>query len=123
MDGIRFFNNLVIAILNKIGNVNKTMVASGRKDVALNPGEESVLHSSKEALDSSKPISLPILNVILKVVTEWPYADRLAGLDLLRCVARFPIAAQFKGPGGETLIDIATASAIPDDFPPMIMRP
>ncbi|PTB44856.1 hypothetical protein M441DRAFT_64536 [Trichoderma asperellum CBS 433.97] len=106
------------AILNKIGNVNKTMISSGRKDVALNPGEESVLHSSKEALDSSKPISLPTLNVILKVVTEWPYADRLAGLDLLRCVARFPIAAQFKGPENETLIDIATASAVPDDFPP-----
>ncbi|KAL7922871.1 WD40-repeat-containing domain protein [Trichoderma austrokoningii] len=106
------------AILNKIGNVNKTMISSGRKDVALNPGEESVLHSSKEALDSSKPISLPMLNVILKVVTEWPYADRLAGLDLLRCVARFPIVAQFRGPGDETLIDIATASAVPDDFPP-----
>lgn len=94
------------------------MVSSGRKDVALNPGEESVLRSSKEALDSSKPISLPTLNVILKVVTEWPYAERLAGLDLLRCVARFPIAAQFQGPENETLVDIATASAIPDDFPP-----
>ncbi|KAK4071035.1 uncharacterized protein Triagg1_6402 [Trichoderma aggressivum f. europaeum] len=106
------------AILNKISNVNKTMMSSGRKDVALNPGEEATLQSSKAALDSSKAITTPTLNVILKIVTEWPYADRLAGLDLLRCVARFPIAAQFKGPQDLTLLDIAVASSIPDDFPP-----
>ncbi|KAL7916553.1 PFU domain-containing protein [Trichoderma velutinum] len=106
------------AILNKISNVNKTMMSSGRKDVALNPGEDATLQSSKAALDASKAISTPTLNVILKIVTEWPYSDRLAGLDLLRCVARYPIAAQFKGPQNETLLDIAIASSIPDDFPP-----
>ncbi|KAL7948097.1 PFU domain-containing protein [Trichoderma barbatum] len=106
------------AILNKISNVNKTMVSSGRKDVALNPGEESNLQSAKAALDSSKAISAPTLNVILKIVTEWPYSDRLAGLDLLRCVARYPIAAQFKGPQNESLLDVAITSSIPDDFPP-----
>ncbi|KKO99384.1 hypothetical protein THAR02_08509 [Trichoderma harzianum] len=106
------------AILNKISNVNKTMISSGRKDVALNPGEEATLQSSKEALDSSKAITTPTLNIILKIVTEWPYADRLASLDLLRCVARYPIAAQFKGPQDLTLLDIAVASSIPDDFPP-----
>ncbi|KAL6690634.1 PFU domain-containing protein [Trichoderma pleuroticola] len=106
------------AILNKISNVNKTMMSSGRKDVALNPGEDATLQSSKAALDASKAISTPTLNVILKIVTEWPYSDRLAGLDLLRCVARFPIAAQFKGPQNETLLDIAVVSSIPDDFPP-----
>ncbi|UKZ74450.1 hypothetical protein TrVFT333_002119 [Trichoderma virens FT-333] len=106
------------AILNKISNVNKTMVSSGRKDVALNPGEESTLLASKAVLDASKAISTPTLNVILKIVTEWPYSDRLAGLDLLRCVARYPIAAQFKGPLNESLLDIAVASSIPDDFPP-----
>ncbi|OTA04485.1 Doa1, WD protein required for ubiquitin-mediated proteolysis [Trichoderma parareesei] len=106
------------AILNKVSNVNKTMISSGRKDVALNPGEESALLSVKAALESSKVIAVPELNVILKIVTEWPYSDRLAGLDLLRCVARFPIAAQFKGPLGESLMDIATASSIPDDIPP-----
>lgn len=94
------------------------MVSSGRKDVALNPGEDATLQSSKAALDSSKAITTPTLNVILKIVTEWPYSDRLAGLDLLRCVARYPIAAQFKGPQNETLLDIAIASSIPDDFPP-----
>lgn len=104
--------------MNKISNVNKTMISSGRKDVALNPGEESTLQSSKEALDASKAISTPVLNVILKIVSEWPYADRLAGLDLLRCVARYPIAAQFKGPFNETLVDLAIASSVPDEFPP-----
>jgi phospholipase A-2-activating protein len=105
-------------MLNKIANVNKTMVSSGRKDVALNPGEETVLQSSKAALDLSKAISPAALNVILKVVTEWPYSDRLAGLDLLRCVARYPIAAQFKGPQNESLIDIAILSSVPADVPP-----
>ncbi|KAL6857373.1 WD40-repeat-containing domain protein [Trichoderma novae-zelandiae] len=106
------------AILNKLSNVNKTMISSGRKDVALNPGEESTLQLAKAALESSKAISAPTLNVILKIVTEWPYSDRLAGLDLLRCVARYAIAAQFKGPLNESLLDIAIASSIPDDFPP-----
>ncbi|KAM0265336.1 hypothetical protein ACHAQJ_000176 [Trichoderma viride] len=106
------------AILNKITNVNKTMVSSGRKDVALNPGEETVLQSSKAALDLSKAISPAMLNVILKVVIEWAYSDRLAGLDLLRCVARYPIAAQYQGPQNESLIDVAIASSVPTDFPP-----
>lgn len=56
--------------------------------------------------------------MILKIVTEWPYSDRLAGLDLLRCVARYPIAAQFKGPQNESFLDIAIASSIPADLPP-----
>ncbi|KAH6607043.1 PFU-domain-containing protein [Trichoderma cornu-damae] len=103
------------AIFNNISNVNKTMISSGRKEVALNPGEENALQSSKAALDSSKAISAVELGVILKIATKWAYSDRLAGLDLLRCVARFPIAAQHRGPQNESLLDIAVASSIPAD--------
>ncbi|KAK5999240.1 Ubiquitin homeostasis protein lub1 [Cladobotryum mycophilum] len=106
------------AMLNKVSSINKTMVASGRKDVALNPGEENTLQSSREALEASKPISLPAFNIIVKIVTQWTYSERLAGLDLLRCVARFPLVAQFSGPQKESLIDLAISSSTPDDIPP-----
>ncbi|KAJ3495875.1 hypothetical protein NLG97_g3065 [Lecanicillium saksenae] len=105
------------AIFNKISTVNKTMIASGRKDTALNPGEESALSSLRAALESSSSIPAEALPSLVKIVTQWPYGDRLAGLDLLRCVARFHTAAKYKDSNG-TLVDLAIAASLPNGEAP-----
>ncbi|PHH88989.1 hypothetical protein CDD83_6795 [Cordyceps sp. RAO-2017] len=105
------------AIFTKIFGINKNMVSSGRKDVALNPGEESILSSLREALETSKPIPPGALELIVKIVTLWPYGDRLPGLDVLRCLARYPLAAQYSGPRGETLLDVAISVSLPSESP------
>lgn len=50
----------------------------------------------------------------MRIVTQWPYSDRLPGLDLLRCVARYPLAAQYSDAQGKTMLDVAVGSSMPD---------
>ncbi|PHH64352.1 hypothetical protein CDD81_4709 [Ophiocordyceps australis] len=106
------------AMVTKIINVNKTMISSGRKDTALNPGQESTLRSLRDALDASKPISEDGLDLVTHIATRWPYGDRLAGLDLIRCLARYPLAAQYTDSRHGTLVDIVIAASLPADAPP-----
>ncbi|VZH92285.1 unnamed protein product [Fusarium fujikuroi] len=101
------------AIFNKILTVNKNMVSSGRKDAALNPSDESVLSELRAALESNKPVPQTALPLLVRILTQWPYSDRLAGLDLLRCVAKYPLVAQFSDPTAGSLLDLAFASSLP----------
>ena len=98
--------------------VNKNMVSSGRKDAALNPGEESLLQSLRQALESAKPIPPLALDLVVRIVTQWPYSDRLPGLDVLRCVAKYPAAAEYSDPQHGTMLDVAIGSSLPSDAPP-----
>ncbi|RSL76342.1 hypothetical protein CEP51_010043 [Fusarium floridanum] len=106
------------AIFNKILTINKNMVSSGRKDAALNPSDESVLNDLRSALESSRPVPQSALPLLVRILTQWPYSDRLAGLDLLRCVAKYPLAAQFSDPEVGSLVDLAIAAALPDGEKP-----
>ncbi|KAM3541575.1 hypothetical protein ARSEF1564_005499 [Beauveria bassiana] len=105
-------------IFNKISSVNKTMISSGRKDAALNPGEESSLHAIRTALESSSSIPADALPSLVKVITQWPYGDRLAGLDLLRCVARFHTVAKYKDDAYGSVVDLAIAASLPNGETP-----
>ncbi|KAM4060980.1 PUL domain-containing protein [Hirsutella rhossiliensis] len=106
------------AIFTKLLGINKNMVSSGRKDAALNPGEESALRSLREALEAAKPITSQALELVVRIVTQWPYSDRLPGLDVLRCVARYPLAAQYSGLQGKTLLDVVIGSSVPSGEAP-----
>lgn len=101
------------AIFNKIININKTMIASGRKDVALNPGEVEVLGDLRSALEASKAIPPRSIELVIRIVSSWDYADRLAGLDLLRCIARHHVVAQLSTPQFPSLIHLTVTSALP----------
>ncbi|KHN94405.1 phospholipase A-2-activating protein [Metarhizium album ARSEF 1941] len=102
----------------KISSVNNNLVSSGRKDTALNPGEEAVLLSLREALEAGRPIPIKSMELVVKVVTQWPYSDRLAALDLLRCIARFPSAAQWSDAQHGSVLDLATACSMPAELQP-----
>ncbi|KAF5006089.1 hypothetical protein FDECE_7507 [Fusarium decemcellulare] len=106
------------AIFNKILSINKNMVSSGRKDAALNPADESTLGDLRSALESSKPVPQNALPLIVRILTQWPYSDRLAALDLLRCVAKYPLVAQFSDPAAGSLLDLATTASLPNGETP-----
>ncbi|KJZ74277.1 hypothetical protein HIM_06283 [Hirsutella minnesotensis 3608] len=106
------------AIFTKLVSINKTMVSSGQKDVALNPGEEATLQSLREALEASKPVSRQAVDLVVRIVTTWPYSDRLPGLDVLRCMAKYPAAAQYSGPREHTLLDVAIEASMPTGTTP-----
>ncbi|GKU03878.1 ubiquitin homeostasis protein lub1 [Fusarium langsethiae] len=106
------------AMFNKILTINKNMVSSGRKDAALNPPDESTLSELRTALESNKPVPQHAMPLLVRILTQWPYSDRLAGLDLLRCVAKYPLVAQFSDPTAGSLLDLAFASSLPQGETP-----
>ncbi|TDZ39724.1 Ubiquitin homeostasis protein lub1 [Colletotrichum trifolii] len=97
------------AMVNKILAINANMVSSGRKDAALNPTEQNTLKNAKEAIEGQKPVDQAGVELAVKIVTKWPYTDRLAGLDLLRCVASSPPAAEL---AEGSLLQVAISSAL-----------
>lgn len=105
-------------MFNKILSINKNMVSSGRKDAAFNPGEESTLRSLREALEGSKAIPQGSLDLVIRVVTQWPYSDRLPGLDLLRCMVKSPAVAQFSEPQHGSILDLVIAASVSNDSTP-----
>ncbi|SPJ73502.1 related to phospholipase a-2-activating protein [Fusarium torulosum] len=106
------------AIFNKIFSINKNMVSSGRKDAALNPSDESTLSDLRTALESNKPVPQTAIPLLVRILTQWPYSDRLAGLDLLRCVAKYPLVAQFTDPSVGSLLDLAFTASLPQGETP-----
>jgi phospholipase A-2-activating protein len=105
-------------MFNKIATINKNMVSSGRKDAALNPGEEQALKALQEALSTSKTPPPHSTELIVRVVTEWPYTDRLAGLDALRCMAKYRVVAQYSAAEYPSLIHLAIAASLPAEETP-----
>lgn len=90
-------------ISQKLQELNQQLVSSGSKDISLNPPEMNTVMTLCRELDSSKSLNAasPSLQtaicLVLKVVTLWPAANRLPGLDLLRLLAAAtPLTASAK---------------------------
>lgn len=99
----------------KIEELNAKLVANGRKDISLNPGELSVLQDLRKLLQSNRAVQatksvLGGLDLVIKLVTQWPYGDRLPGLDLVRLLAAAPTTATYQHPRGGNIIDVIESS-------------
>lgn len=94
------------------------MISSGRKDAALNPGEVDILNDLRSALEGSKAIPPRSIELVVRFVSNWDYADRLAGLDLLRCMARHHVVAQFSNAQFTSLVQLTVTSALPSGQTP-----
>ncbi len=95
------------------------MISSGRKATALNPGEESLLLSIRDSLQNSKPIPPKSIDLVVRILTDWPYSDRLAGLDILRCIAKYHTVALYSTQSRGTLVDVAMSASLPKDEKPV----
>lgn len=106
----------------KIVELNSALVSSGEKEHSLNPTELSTLsnvikHLSASGATSTSQTIAGGLSVALKLSLDWPYADRLPGLDLLRLLAVAPDSATFKHPRCGNLVDCLTV-AVTEKQPP-----
>jgi phospholipase A-2-activating protein len=106
----------------KIEQLNQKLISEGRKDLSLNPTELAVLKNvlkdlkSSGTTQSSQAVSEG-LSLAIKLMTAWPYSDRLPGLDLLRLLAVAPRTATYTHPRGGNIINILEAS-ITEQKPP-----
>ena len=102
-------------IQKKILSLNKSLIESGNKHLALNPSDESVLADLIKALNlgrKSLDVPQPALDLVLRIILEWPYSDRLAGLDLFRCVVQSPTVTSYNHPTHGSVVDIVLDSAL-----------
>lgn len=106
-------------IQKKLIELNKNLVANGHKDKSMNPQELRILADlcshlgSKDTKVRSESVEGG-LQLAVKLATEWPYKDRLPGLDLLRSLALSPETATYSASGGD-IIDIFEGGAMKED--------
>lgn len=106
-------------ISKKIKELNQQLVESGDKDASLNPTDLALLGKLIADLETSSPdgpTPQSITNgfpLVLKMLTDWPSAQRLPGIDLLRLLAaNTPVPATYRAPHGETLVSVLERSGI-----------
>lgn len=99
------------AMINKILQINTNMVQSGRKDQSMNPDQEKLLKDVRTAVERSRPISSEGVDLVVRIVQNWPYTDRLPAQDLLRCMAASSTAAGYTADDDTSILGIAINSA------------
>ncbi|KAI0886454.1 PFU-domain-containing protein [Annulohypoxylon maeteangense] len=100
-------------IFKKILSINSGLEAAGRKDHSLNPPAQGILATVKQRLETNQPVGDEAsINLVAMMCTRWDYSDRLAPLDLLRCIATSSGAAKFKSSDFGSLAQIAISAAL-----------
>ncbi|KAI0487722.1 ubiquitin homeostasis protein lub1 [Xylaria cf. heliscus] len=100
-------------MFKKILSINSALVAAGRKDISLNPSSQTALNTLKETLESNSPVTDELtVSLVVMMCTQWDYSDRVAPLDLLRCIATSPATAKFKSSREGSPIQIAISAAL-----------
>lgn len=108
-------------MFKKILSVNSALVAAGRKDISLNPSSQNALNTLKQTLESNNRVTDELaISLVAMMCTQWDYSDRVAPLDLLRCIATSPAIAKFRS-GESSAVQIAISAAlegVPDGSQP-----
>lgn len=90
-------------------------MAAGRKDYSLNPTAQASLDELRQTLEAGKPVTnSALVDLVVMMCTQWDYQDRLAPLDVLRCIAASPIVGKYKSPSGGSAVQAATTAALND---------
>ena len=110
-------------MFKKLSSVNSALVAAGRKGISLNPSAQNAIDALKTTLESQKPVTDEFtISLVVMMCTQWDYTDRVAPLDLLRCIAASPSTAKFRSPGDDSsIVRIAISAAlegVPDGSEP-----
>jgi phospholipase A-2-activating protein len=110
-------------IQKKIEDLNMELIASNEKDISLNPADVSVLQALVAILEKPPPAGgktpatiIHGIELVIRLTTLWPTAQRLPGLDLLRLLAAAtPVIATYRNSRGESILEILEGSAIFED--------
>lgn len=99
-------------------------MTDGEKGLSLNPtqvgGLKNVLKTlSTSPMNKTDPSLQFGLELAIKIITTWPYASRLAALDLLRLIAVTPAAAEYRHPSERSnLISVLDHFVVKEHDPP-----
>ncbi|KAI9814336.1 MAG: hypothetical protein M1832_005916 [Thelocarpon impressellum] len=110
-------------IQKKLEELNEQLIANGNKEASLNPSDLGrlqalVAHLEQAPAAAAKPSAAVTngLDLVLRIVTHWPSAQRLPGLDLLRLLAfATPTTATYRSAQGENVVEVLERSGIFDD--------
>ncbi|KAI9862047.1 MAG: hypothetical protein M1824_001792 [Vezdaea acicularis] len=110
-------------IQKKLEQLNEQLIKEGDKGAALNKHDVDVLRKlivhleqSPAAAAKASPALDSGLNLILRIVTTWPAALRLPGLDLLRLLAAASPSTAMYEAGGQTVVGILGGSGVFEDL-------
>lgn len=103
-------------ICKKIDELNSRLIEEGSKDLSINANQleliEQILSDSAQPTETIRDG----IKTIFHIATEWPPADRLPGLDLLRLLtAASPELASYSRPSGQKLVAILAESGVFED--------
>lgn len=103
-------------IRKKIEEINSRLIEEGAKDLSINVSQleliEQILSESAQPTETIREG----IKMIVHIATEWPPADRLPGLDLLRLLtAANPELASYSTSSGQNLIAILANSGVFED--------
>jgi len=103
-------------ISKKIQELNQQLVSSGSKDISLNPSELDTIMALCNQLESPPLKHSPTvesgINLVFKMATAWPPANRLPGLDLLRLLAAATPLTATTDYNGQDLISAVRSSGV-----------
>ena len=107
-------------IQKKIEELNSALIDNGAKDIALNPPQIELFQNLIKHLDqpasaatSEVLVVTDGLDLVMGIITSWPPAQRLPGLDLLRLLAAAtPLTASHRTPSGGSVIDVLESSGV-----------
>ena len=107
-------------IQKKIEELNQQLIKEGSTEISMNATQVEILrslvkHLEQSATLASKPSSAVTdgLRLLMGMISNWPPAQRLPVLDLLRLLAAAtPATAEFKTPGGLDIIEALEASGV-----------
>ena len=107
-------------IQKKIEELNQQLIKEGSTEISMSAPQLETLrslvkHLEQSAALASKPSSAVTdgLQLIMGMISNWPPAQRLPLLDLLRLLAAAtPATAEFKNPSGLDIIEALDASGV-----------
>ena len=110
-------------IQKKIEELNEQLIADGLKAVALNPPQIETLRSLIKHLEQSpanatQPTSALTdgIELVINIISMWPPAQRLPGLDLLRLLAAAtPSTASYTSSNRDSIVEVLANSGIFED--------
>lgn len=107
-----------LAVVEKKFNEFNEKIIDENKDISLNPDEVATISALcaflKKSISGQKPAATSVvsdgLEVLIKVITQWPVANRLPALDLLRMMTIYSSAPVDYSANGKDLLDILASS-------------
>ena len=110
-------------IQKKIEELNEQLIAEGSKAVALNPPQIETLcflikHLEQSPVNAARPSSTITdgIELVINMITMWPPAQRLPGLDLLRLLAAAtPSTASYTSSSGDSIVEVLSTSGVFED--------